>query len=306
MRILNFIKRPEYFFRPSQVRRRLRRETIATNGVIRLAWGLPIEVNRDCHTGGDILNIGVFDRIIPEAIFRLLDTGETALDIGANIGQNASAMALAAGTSGRVIGFEPHPVLWDIFTNNVETWRDYDLAAIETVQLGLSDHSGTATLYEPDEFVGNMGCASLERPSESISEIEISLITLDEFLPQDSNIGLAKLDVEGHEASVLAGASRLLAKSRFRDVIFEDFHTQPSLVTTMLEADGFTVFSLFSPWLKPGLLPVREFLRRPGGFFTHNFLATRNPERAQKRFASIGWRCLRMRADRRIQHARRA
>src|SRR5258708_3175620 len=55
---------------------------------------LPVEFDRRSPVGVDILNLGVYDRVVPEAIYRLSDAGEIALDIGANIRQNASMMAL--------------------------------------------------------------------------------------------------------------------------------------------------------------------------------------------------------------------
>ena len=57
-------------------------------------------------------SILAFDLISCEAIWRLLDEGELALDVGANIGYMTSLMAARLGKNGRVIAFEPHPVLF--------------------------------------------------------------------------------------------------------------------------------------------------------------------------------------------------
>jgi hypothetical protein len=104
MRLVRAMTRPEYLYRPAQLWRRLRRRAVLAHGDVRLAWGLPIEIQTAGYVSVDILNLGVYDRVVPEAICRLLDR-EWALDVGANVGQNASIMALIAGPHGRVLAF---------------------------------------------------------------------------------------------------------------------------------------------------------------------------------------------------------
>ena len=298
MNTLRALQRPEYFYHPGQIWRRIRRHAVFAKGGIRLAWGLPIRINPTCHTGVDILNLGLFDRIIPETICRLLDAGEWALDVGANIGQNASIMALVAGPRGHVVAFEPHPTLWQTLSQNVASWYIYDLAPIQLVQKGLSSRTGKAYLYEGDDFSSNQGSASLEAPPTIARKHEIELITLDAFLPEDTTIGLAKLDVEGHEYAVLQGAEKLLHTGRLRDLIFEDHQLhQPSRVTQMIEAAGYIVFTLYATWYKPGLMPYQDVIQHVSkGFFSHNYLATLDVNRVHARFRRAGWQCLRLQA----------
>lgn len=276
----------------------MRRHAVLTKEEVRLAWGLPIRINPSCLIGIDILNLGLYDRIIPETICRLLNAGEWALDVGANIGQNASIMALVAGPRGHVVAFEPHPTLWQTLHQNVASWRPYDLATIHTVQKGLSSSVGKASLYEGEDFLsGNQGSASLEAPPTVVREHEVEVTTLDVFLPADTTIGLAKLDVEGHEHAVLLGAEKLLHTGRLRDLIFEDHHLQPSRVTQLLEAAGYSVFTLYARWHKPCLIPYQDVLQNVSkGFGSMNYLATLDVDRVRARFRPAGWQCLRLRA----------
>src|ERR1035438_2469227 len=96
-RPLEAIGRPEYLFNPRQIWRRLRRHSLCARNAIELAWGLPVEVDPSSCVGLDVINIGVHDRVVAEAIYRLLDPSEVAFDVGANIGQNVSMMALVLG-----------------------------------------------------------------------------------------------------------------------------------------------------------------------------------------------------------------
>jgi len=263
-----------------------------------LAWGLPIRIDPSSLMGIDIVNLGLYDRIVPETICRLLDEGEWALDVGANIGQNASIMALVAGPRGHVIAFEPHPAVWQTLQRNVASWRPYDMAPIDTIQKGLSSSVGNASLFEGEEFLsGNQGSASLEAPATVVRAHEIELTTLDVFLPPDTRIGLAKLDVERHEHAVLLGAELLLKARRLRDLIFEDHHRQPSRVTQLLEAAGYSVFTLHARWHKPCATPYRDVLQHVSkGIGSVNYLATLDVDRVRARFRPAGWQCLNVRA----------
>jgi FkbM family methyltransferase len=296
MKPLKAIGRPEYLFNLPQIWRRLRKASLFARNAVQLAWGLPVEVDPNSNVGLDIINIGLHDRVVSEAICRLLDSGEEAFDIGANIGQNASVMALTVGQRGRVVAFEPGPVAWGMLTRNVKNWAPYDLAPITLVRKGLSSRIGEGLLHESLDLGGFSLEESAPGPPRIAPEgargIKIELTTLDSFISHPSEIGLVKIDVEGHELAVLEGAARMLKQKLARDIVFEDFHPQPSPATLRLRAAGYDVFGLFQAWHKPILLPAK--LGNPS---VTNFLATRDPKRARTRFEGTGWKCLRLRAQ---------
>jgi len=299
LRFWRCVQRPEYFFRPSQIWRRLRRNSFSGSEVW-LAWGLPVEVDLFSMAGGDIWNLGIHDRIVPEAICRLLDSGERAFDIGSHAGQNASMMALAAGPLGRVTAFEPADRAWHMLSRSVEKWRAYRLAPIDPIRKGVGSRSGTQVLHEtgdPGGFTLQAAPVGVNRFLEGKPGAEIEITALDPYLSGSQTAGLIKIDVEGHELAVLEGASRILAGRRVRDIVFEDFGRQPSPVTLRLESAGYAVFYLYPGWSKPKLVPVGQsgkWLRR--AMSEPNFLATADPERARARFRAPGWKSLRMRA----------
>src|SRR5579872_1276544 len=118
--IFNFLKRPEYVLRPHQALRRLRRfrRPAQVKEVVELPWGALVIVHPRENVGSDIFHYGIFDRIVPEAIYRLAADGEWAMEVGANIGQNCSLMAYRTGPGGRVIAFEPHPEIFQELKGN--------------------------------------------------------------------------------------------------------------------------------------------------------------------------------------------
>ena len=297
IRLFEAIRRPEYLFNPRQIWRRLRRHSLCARNAIQLAWGLPVEVDPSSWVGLDVINIGLHDRVVTEAICRLLDPDEVAFDVGANIGQNVSMMALVLGPRGRVVAFEPGPTAWGLLTRNVASWAPYDLAPITIVPKGLSSRIGEGLLHESID----LGGFSLEdQPPgptriapEGARGIKVELTTLDAFVSQSTEIGLMKIDVEGHELAVLDGAARILEQRLVRDFVFEDFYPQPSPVTVRLQAAGYEVFAPSPAWRRPILLPLQLSDKS-----LINFLATRDPDRARARFEADGWRCLRLRARR--------
>jgi FkbM family methyltransferase len=201
-----------------------------------------------------------------------------------------------------VLAFEPHPALRQILERNVARWRGHALAPIDVVPQALSSRAGAAYLHEDEHFASNRGSATLEVPPVVVRRHAVELTTLDAWVPRDARIGLAKLDVEGHERAVLEGAARLLAGGQVRDLIFEDLRPQSSPVAGMLEAAGYSVFALCAPWHKPCLIPRGDGARRR--VHTDNYLATLDPVRARARFWRPGWRCLRVRAGKALRDAK--
>jgi FkbM family methyltransferase len=300
LNIFNYLKRPEYLLRPRQALTRLARigKPVPDSATVRLPWNASVTVHTCENVGRDIYFYGIFDKIVPEAIWRLLDKGETAVEIGANIGQNSSLMAARTGPNGRVLAFEPHPEIFEELKGNHERSQNSGLAPVKLERVALGEASGEATLIETEEFVQNRGSATLRSNTSAIPGFKVSVRRLDDFLGAADRVGVCKIDVEGHELSVLRGAEQSLARKAIRDIIFEDFNPKPSSVTEILARHGFSLFELHGAWLKPRLAPVArgEDAHRRG--FAFNYLATLDPQRAKLRFQTVGWHCLTCRSSR--------
>jgi FkbM family methyltransferase len=251
---------------------------------VRLPWGAMVTVTPVENVGNDIFCYGIFDKIVPEAIWRLADFGETGVDIGANIGQNTSALAFRSGTQGRTIAFEPHPITFATFKENAVGWQMKKCSPVELNNVALGESDSEATLVSNEYLSG----ASLAKSGHGIN---VSVRRLDNFL-QNAMVGVCKIDVEGHELSVLKGAPQALSRRAIRDIIFEDFNPKPSAVTEFLTQNGFTIFELHETWLKPSLAPINLGNVPRARNFSSNYLATLDAARAIKRFRAPGWRCL--------------
>ena len=286
---------PEYIFRPQQNLVRFRRKSAKLTGyqTTRLPWGVDIRLNLPGLIPNAIWFKGCYDIVMGETIWRLLDPGETVLDVGANFGYFTSLMAAQSGAGGRVIAFEPHPGMFDELRENCELWKHDHLAAIEIHQKALSSHPGTGTLVMPESWSDNPGVAFLANETSaanSTDTVEVEIGRLDDVIPLDTIIGVAKFDIEGHEPEAFSGAERLLSRHQIRDIIFEDLRVEDSPAKRILSDHGYSLFSLAKYFRGPRLCNIDGTGTSPRD--DANFLATIDPARAVSRLDLRGWRTL--------------
>lgn len=298
MKVLKSLRKPEYVFRPAQIVRRLMRELgdAPQTADVDLPWGLRIRVRPGETIGSCIWRMGLYDLCVSECLWRLLDEGEIALDVGANIGHMTSIMGLATGAGGKVFGFEPHPEIFEELKHNASSWEKLSgFAPLNLVNAAVSRESGSAVLHMPPMFTSNRGTASLEGDGVSRAgerNYDVRLTSLDEMF-MGTSIGVIKIDVEGHELGVLEGARHLLEMRAIKDIIFEEHRVPPTPVTEYLERFGYRIFRLESDLLRPkAVLPSSTHERRKDA---PNFLATADFQRAFARLKPCGWEVLKYR-----------
>ena len=278
----NLLK-PEYLWRPRQILRRLSFKP-CQNATLPLPWNCTIDACSAETIGHSIATQGVYDLSVTETIVRLTDSGETSLDIGANIGYMSLVLAMSAGPAGRVLSFEPNPDVLPRLRINVDRWKSLGIAPIEVRTIALSDRDGQGHLGFPSGYTENSGLASLE----TSGGVPVSLSRLDSL--GISRAGLMKVDVEGHEMAVFSGGHDLLAGGLIRDILFEEHRPYPAGSHEILLKHGYRIFRLTRSTWRPLLLPPEAPPRQ--SYLPSNFLATIDPARAQLRFAPRGWYAL--------------
>ena len=299
MNIIDRLNRPEYIFRPTQIYKRLSRpKGQQTNKFenVTLPWGANITIRPAEVLGRSIWIMGVYDLSVTEILWRLIDRGEIAVDIGANVGYMTSVMANRLGEKGKIYSFEPHPETYKELCNNCQEWMKISNSpCINTFQMALSDRSGEGTLLAPVGFEQNRGIATLassrlENNSEQLKFFQhsVTLSTLDEIISSKEHIGVVKIDVEGHELSVLSGATRLIYENKIRDIIFEDNREYPTTVTQYLEEKGYHIFQIVKGFFKP-LLSLSSSKNKIQYWESQSYLATKDVARAKSRLSTNGW-----------------
>lgn len=276
--MIRALNKPYYLFRPSQLVRRL------AGGVperVNLPWGPSIAINPAEDIGHALATTGVYDLTVSEALWRLTEPDDVALDVGANIGYMS---ALLSARAARVVSFEPHPQLFERLAANVSGWK----GNVELHRLALSDEAGEVWLCIPEGFERNGGVAFISHSAGAGRSITVRAARLADL--NVGGVGIAKIDVEGRELHVLRGAGSLVGQ--IRDIVFEEHGTHPTPTTVYLQERGYQLFYLGRKMFGPTLTPVRHAPRARDPYAPQNCLATLDAGRARERMEPRGWRVL--------------
>lgn len=278
--------KPTYVWRPDTLARRyVRALRGSSEPVVTLPWGARLQVNREDEIGSGIARRSVHELAVTEAIWRLTEPDDLALDVGANVGYFT---ALLAARARRVIAFEPHPRTVDRLRANTRRWSNCSIIVHESA---VSDVTGVARLVEPFDFAHKSGTPHMagESPVDGHRSYEVKTTRLDELLG-DESVGVLKLDAEGHELAVLEGALEALGQRRIRDILFESHDALPTSVSERLVRCGYEIFAINQRFRGAELAPpeLREW-----DWDAPMYLATLNPARASARVRPDGWRSLR-------------
>jgi Methyltransferase FkbM domain len=77
----------------------------------------------------------------------------------------------------------------------------------------IGDATGRRTLHYLPEFLGGATMTDLDQWGGAKRSVEIDMITVDEFLPDNLPVDLVKIDVEGHEPFVIRGMQNTIRRS---------------------------------------------------------------------------------------------
>lgn len=149
---------------------------------------------------------------------------ELVLDVGANYGEMSLPLIPTSAT--RIHAFEPNPRLAGLLRRSVAT---HALApAFTVVEAAVSDAPGTLALHVDRKWSGTSSLDYAREDAEfkgdgpqSHGVVDVRVVTLDDHvatcdpaLSADGVVAL-KIDVEGHEPRVFAGAAHLLRTRPF-------------------------------------------------------------------------------------------
>lgn len=155
-------------------------------------------------------------------IERALGTDGTFFDIGANWGYFGFYLASDPAYRGRIVAFEPFPATRHDLTTMVAEAGLGD--RIEISGIALSDQAGTATMSVSGTL--RSGLARIA----SGPGVTVTTARLDDLdLPPPT---VTKIDVEGHEAKVLAGAVETIAAHRPL-ILFESWRDESDVAAAL-------------------------------------------------------------------------
>jgi FkbM family methyltransferase len=195
------------------MRERLHPVGVADYRLVATAGGR-FRVNLGDRLGSDFYYGYDAERTDAEVFRALIDEGDVVVDVGANFGFYTVLTAVAAGCAGAVHAFEPDPDAYGLLTENIAL-NGLDNVRLHNACVGAADGEANFYVMEESAFSGlsQTGRARLR------DTIKVRMRRLDSVLADEgaATVTRLKIDVEGHEHEVLAGARSTVGRSR--DVI---------------------------------------------------------------------------------------
>lgn len=187
-----------------------------------------------------------------DEVFRVLaakiEEYDSVVEMGANVGVYTVAIASMFRSAGkdisRIVTFEPGDDLYSRLCANLEL---NGLGAVRTVHAAVSDHEGTSTFFQvnPMTSTGSLHRGFAQRFGTHIGESSVPTIdaaTLQRFVEAEGHL-LIKMDVEGHEPTILARMTEFVT-SRRPDLIVEVLPSAATSISKIVSGWGYRHFHI--------------------------------------------------------------
>ena len=180
--------------------------------------------------------------------------GMVVVDVGANIGFYTLLASKRVG-DGKVYAFEPDPRCFDLLRENVQI-NNYENT--QCIQEALAEKSGVLSIYL-DELVLSSTTISRQNLENNLStntkysgDLEVKKTTLDDYfkdINENRNLDFLKMNIQGAEGLVIAGAEETLKKSKNITVLTEFWisglkacGTNPTELLLKIKSLGFELY----------------------------------------------------------------
>jgi FkbM family methyltransferase len=195
---------------------------------------------------------GYWEMWLTEVIAQQVKPGMIVADVGANIGYYTLLMAELVGATGKVHAFEPNPLMAQKISQSVSINGFLNNVAIHNIALAEHDGEQMVFIVPPHEpknaYLIPYDGGALEQGTI------VHTHRLDS--PAWSDIEFAKIDVEGAEQLIWAGAKGLLDSGKLKTVVLEFTGGRYADPGRFLEALLVPGFSLSHVDMREGIQPL--------------------------------------------------
>jgi|SRR5581483_1771588 len=163
--------------------------------------------SRGIHMPFDLVKNEIYDRQAGDVMSRVLRPESNCVDVGCHEGQYIREF-LRYAPLGQHVAFEPIPALAASLRRR--------FSSVRVVEAAASDRTGEASFFVVPAAPARSGLQRREFISQDGARQEIRVRTerLDASLPAGSKVDFIKIDVEGAEGLVLAGAAATIVRDR--------------------------------------------------------------------------------------------
>jgi FkbM family methyltransferase len=148
---------------------------------------------------------------------KFIKKGDLVIDIGANIGDTTVLMALAAGSSGITLGFEPNPYVYKILEKNASLNKEKQNIVPLPYAITVKEEEFYYISSEASFSNGGISPTINSIHGKYIYPDKIKGINLQELLEQRygkevKNLSFIKIDTEGYDKEIIKSISDLIEK----------------------------------------------------------------------------------------------
>ena len=170
---------------------------------------------KDAVVSQELVISGTWEEYETEVFKKNINKGDTVLDIGAHIGYYTLIAAQLVGDKGKVYAFEPDHKNFSLLKKNVEV-NGYKNVVLVNKAVGEID--GKIELYLDDENTGDHRIYVSDARRKGIT---IEVVTLNNFLKNNEEVNLIKMDIQGSESSALKGGSNIIKENKSIKILTE-------------------------------------------------------------------------------------
>ena len=208
----------------------------------------------DAYIGRSLDVYGEYSEGEIELFRQLLRPGDVAVDVGANIGALTVGMARLVQPGGAILAFEPQRVIFDLLCNNL---RLNGLANVTAYRRAVGSEAGTIRVPPLDyRRTDNFGGVALGGAQGEA----VDVITLDSLAL--ARLRLLKIDVEGMEFDVIAGARATIGRLQPALYVENDRAEHSRRLISLLFDIGYRLWWHVTPLFNP-----KNFFSHPRDIF---------------------------------------
>jgi FkbM family methyltransferase len=199
----------------------------------RIASGVSFIAHPDCVVSSSLIYADWPEFAEFQFLRNRLTPGEMVIDVGANVGHVSLLLADIVDPKD-IVAIEPTPLTFQRLRAN---WEINGWPFDNLLQCAVGSEAGTVRISDSDHPLTTNAILT----NSGSNQMEVPLVALDDCRDrwQGRSVGLLKIDVEGFEGEVFAGARVTLSTDRPKVIMFESLEgrIEPRIAEMLSEAD---------------------------------------------------------------------
>jgi FkbM family methyltransferase len=206
------------------------------------------------------------------ALTALIRPGNHVIDVGAHVGYLTLLAAARVGDTGGVLAIEANPDNFELLRANLGRHGATHVRAVRAAAWRRSDETRTMTVSSE-----NSGDHRVFVRQGATETLEVPTVALDDLVPEDWDVDVVKVDVQGTDHVAVEGMQRVIARCQptilieFWPLGIEEFGDPATKVLDFYRELGYDISLLEAPCLARAATSqaIVDVVRRiPQGFCT--------------------------------------